>query len=58
MVLDWKKVAIAIAIMAMFTTLAVLRLISPEIISAGVTGMITYMAGLFTPTPKLPEVKS
>jgi hypothetical protein len=51
MVLDWKKVVLIVAVLATFTALAVLRLIPNDVISMGVTALLGWLAGLFTPAP-------
>lgn len=49
MTLDWKKVAIFVALLATLITLSVLKVVSPEVTSYAVSTVIGWVGGLFTP---------
>lgn len=52
MILDWKKVALVVAIVAAFITLSVLKILPSEATVTGMAALLGWVGGLFTPTPK------
>ena len=51
MVLDWKKVALVMVVVGAFVVLALTKNLPENVITAGVTALLGYLGGLFTPVP-------
>jgi hypothetical protein len=52
MVLDWKKVAVILSVAAVFTALSIAGKLPHDGVVAGISAMLGWVGGLFTPTPK------
>jgi hypothetical protein len=50
--LDWKKVVLVAAVLAVFAALAFAKVLSTEATTVGMSAILGWVGGLFTPTPK------
>lgn len=52
MILDWKKVAVVLIVVAVFAALALMKQLPDTAVVVGVSAMLGWVGGLFTPTPQ------
>lgn len=50
--LDWKKVVLVAAVLGVFAALAFSKVLSAEATTAGMSAILGWIGGLFTPAPK------
>lgn len=54
MILDWKKVVLIALVLGTFVALTLTGSIPKDAAAAGIAGVLGWLGGLFTPTPKPP----